>query len=386
MKLKHRMWQTVSVFGLVGTFTVGALLPSSSSFAQGTPDGDLQGSISPPPNSGLQAAKAPHLWSREEMLGAKPYEVAVPQTAHVGTEQSNLRIAADATPGFDVGGSPTNAQATLEKVPEMTADVTKLAADLQSVAGPYSYPAPYTRYEVFTGLADPNTYTVWPYTTIGKLFFRQYGVAYVCSAASVGNRAIVTAGHCIHAGNNRRSGWSTDLVFVPAYKDGVAPLGQWPAQNQNLRVMRAWYRNGNPQGLRRDVGGAILNQNQNGQTLSQVVGWLGFAWNWGYTQHYNAFGFPQAAPFTGQRLIDCQGSYAYYSTDEGPSGAPLPRAIGCDMTGGSSGGPWVWQFGTGNYLNGVNSFKRNGFDQEMFAPYFDTAIKNMKDCLVNENC
>ena len=56
------------------------------------------------------------------------------------------------------------------------------------------------------------------------------------------------------------------------------------------------------------------------------------------------------------------------------------------MTGGTSGGPWVWQFGTGNYLNGVNSFRRTGYSQELFAPYFDTAIKDLKDCLVIENC
>lgn len=386
MNLKQRTLRMVGGLSVIAALAAGTLLPDGSIFAQGPKDEDPQGSMSPPKGHDLQSTEATRLWTRQEMLAAKPYELEVRRKAHVETDPNILISKAKGTPGFEAGGPPVDAKATVDMAPETTTDALKLAADLQYVAGPYTYPAPYTRYEVFTGLAHPRTYAVWPYTTIGKLFFRQYGIGYVCSAASVGNRAIITAGHCIHAGNNRADGWSTNVVFVPGYKDGHAPLGQWPAQNSNLRVMTAWYLYGNPNGLRRDVGGAILNRNQQGQTLSQVVGWLGFAWNWGYSQHYNAFGYPQAAPFTGLRLIDCQASYAYYSTDQGPAGAPVPRAIGCDMTGGSSGGPWVWQFGTGNYLNGVNSFHRSGFSQEMFAPYFDSAIKGLKDCLVNERC
>lgn len=385
MNLKQRTLRIVGGLGVIVVLAASTLLPTGSIFAQVPMDGDIQGTVSPPKGQDLKSPEATRLWTRQEMLAAKPYDVEVSRTTHVGTDPSILAPVAKSAPSFEAGGAPADAKATLDMAPEATLDALKLMG-LQSVAGPYAYPAPYTRYEIFTGVAHPRTYVLWPYMTIGKLFFRQYGVGYVCSAASAGNRAIITAGHCIHAGNNRADGWSTNLVFVPAYKDGNAPLGQWPALNSNLRVMTAWYVNGNPNGLRRDVGGAILNRNAQGRTLSQVVGWLGFAWNWGYALHYNAFGYPQAAPFTGQRLFDCQGSYAYYSTGEGPAGAPVTRAIGCDMTGGSSGGPWVWQFGTGNYLNGVNSFHRTGFSQEMFAPYFDTAIKNMKDCLVLENC
>lgn len=373
---RRAMW----VLSLVILVLTGFVQPSGSSFAEET-QGASQDSISPARDGVTLTAAKP--WTREEMLAAKPHILEVAPDARVATRRSTVMNVPNATPGFEAGGAPQGAEAQAATLATPGA-VDKMAAELQSVAGPYSYPPPYTRYEVFTGLAHPNTYAVWPYTTVGKLFFRQYGVGYVCSASSIGNRAIITAGHCIHAGNNRADGWSTDVVFVPAYKDGYAPYGQWSAAN--VRVMTAWYRSGNPGGLRRDVGGAIMNTNQYGQTLSQVVGWMGFAWNWGYTQHLNSFGYPQAAPFNGLRMNVCQGSYAYYSTDQGPSNAPVTRAIGCDMTGGSSGGPWVWQFGTGNYVNGVNSFKRNGYSEEMFSPYFDDAIKNMKDCLVNENC
>jgi V8-like Glu-specific endopeptidase len=70
-------------------------------------------------------------------------------------------------------------------------------------------------------------YTTYPYSTVGKVFFRQNGRSWVASAASIGNNGIFTAGHVVHAGNNQASGWSTNMVFVPAYKDGVAPFGQF---------------------------------------------------------------------------------------------------------------------------------------------------------------
>ncbi len=58
----------------------------------------------------------------------------------------------------------------------------------QATSGGYNYPASFTRYEVFT------PYTKYPYRCVGKLFFRRNGRNYVCSASSVGNNAIWSAG------------------------------------------------------------------------------------------------------------------------------------------------------------------------------------------------
>jgi V8-like Glu-specific endopeptidase len=245
------------------------------------------------------------------------------------------------------------------------------------------YPAAFTRFEVFTGIAAPNTYTIYPYSTQGKVFFTQKdpkdGVVknFVCSASVMENSAIMTAGHCLHAGTFGAQGWSTNLVFVPAYYDGSAPLQQWtPAF---LRVFTSWY---NGADSARDVGGAPMNVNAAGQQLADFTGWLGLAWDWGYQQHYNALGYPQAAPFNGQRLNVCQSTVAYTET----AYSPATMAIGCDMTGGSSGGGWIKDFGTGNSLNGVNSYKRiidgTVLSQEMFSPYFDSAVKTtIWDCV-----
>jgi V8-like Glu-specific endopeptidase len=236
----------------------------------------------------------------------------------------------------------------------------------------YTYPPPFTRYGNFM------RYTRYPYTTIGVLFFKQYGVSYRCSASSIGNYAIWTTGHCTHAGDNSSSGWSYDVVFIPAYNSGAAPYGQWSAAN--LIVSTSWYTSGN---LANDVGGAIL-YTLGGWKISQRVGWLGFAYNQSSNLHWTDIAYPSVLPFSGKYQQICAASYAYSYT---AVGTPYPTGIGCDMTGGSSGGPWIYKFsgnaGATNYLNGHNDFRRTGYPQEMFSPYFGTTAYNTWYALVN---
>ena len=143
------------------------------------------------------------------------------------------------------------------------------------------------------------------------------------------------------------------------------------------RLTMSWYKKGNPKGLCQDMGGAILFPRK-GKRISQVVGWLGFAWNWSLYQHWNQFGYPAASPFSGKRLITSQSSYAY----KGSVGcSPPPVGVGSDLTGGSSGGPWVLKFATGNYLNGNNSYRRSSKSKEMFSPRFNNNAKSLYDAL-----
>jgi hypothetical protein len=51
-------------------------------------------------------------------------------------------------------------------------------------------------------------------------------------------------------------------------------------------------------------------------------------------------------------------------------------SIGCDMTGGSSGGGWVIDDGSGNgFVNSVNSYKYGLEPEVMFGPYFDSTTQ-----------
>jgi V8-like Glu-specific endopeptidase len=317
---------------------------------------EINGNIGSPKVSQAQAMKL--IWTKEDLERAIPYPM--------GVSEGDLRKAiATIVPEFEDKLSKDQAGAISGHFPEQQA----LTAP-QATTGGYNYPGPYTRHEVGC------PYHTFPYITIGKLFFKQYGVSYVGSAASIGNYAIWTAGHCVHAGDGKSTGWSTNLVFVPIYKDGSMAYGQWPAHQ--LWTRTNWYNKGNPNGLGEDMGGAVLYA-QSGKKISQVVGSLGFAWNWSRYQHWHAIGYPAASPFNGQRMFATEASFAYLESSFATT--PVTRAIGCDMTGGCSGGPWILKFGANNYLNGHNSYRLTSRPEEMKSPYFGNEAKSLYDNL-----
>lgn len=191
-------------------------------------------------------------------------------------------------------------------------------------------------------------------------------MSYVCSGSLISARHVWTAGHCVHKGDNRTAGWSTNVVFVPAFRDGVKPYGQYTGST--MITSTEWYSKGNPNGLWRDMGGIKLTAN------TTVGGYLGFAWNQDPKQLVNDFGYPAASPFNGNRMITCQGSIN--KRDTAVQGATKPWAIGCDMTGGASGGPWLIKLagvgGATNQVNGVNSYKYTNDTKQMYSPFFDS--------------
>ena len=300
-------------------------------------------------------------WTRERMLAAQPYPL---ETITSEPEYSLQLNRPQGEPTFLAGSPPAADQQEVAVQP--LSQSTSLAA-----ASGYDYPAPFARYQNF------DSYQVYPYTTVGVLFFKQYGADYRCSAASIGNSAIWTAGHCIHIGDNQAEGWSTNLVFAPAYKNGSTPYGVW--STSYLTTKGFWYEFGD---LRFDMGGALLNE-WNNQTISEVVGSLGFAYNLANGLHWMNFGYPSAPPFDGSTQQICAASFAYADTS---MPKPYPVAMGCDMTKGSSGGPWVLSFsgevGQTNFLNGNNSYRYTFHPKEMFSPYFGDAAKTLYDELL----
>ena len=304
------------------------------------------------------------VWTEEEMLAAKPY----PLPTLKGEPTFDISpTAPDGPRGLIPSALPAGAQGAL----------VNAEPDFLEITSPlgYSYPPPFTRYTRYW-------MTQYPHVTIGTLFFDQLGQSWRCSAASIGNYAIWTAGHCIHAGNNSTGGWSTNIVFRPAYYFGVSPKGVWTAQNAG--VLTAWYTFGDDPDFRYDYGFAILNLN-GGQKISERVGSLGFAWNWPVEQHWFSIGYPAEAPFAGNYQVICASSYAY---SDGSFGSPFPYAVGCDQTGGTSGGPRIWKFdytaGANNYVNGHNDYRYVVPDHplELFSPYYGTDAGNLRNYAV----
>lgn len=211
---------------------------------------------------------------------------------------------------------------------------------------------------------QPNAVAETAVPRIGKVFFTQGGSNYVCSGNSVqsGNQSVVaTAGHCTH---DLSTGWVTNFVFVPAYNNGAAPYGRFAARS--LHAASEWV-------SRNDIsydGAFAVVDPVNGRTLSATVGASSIGFNLARNLSYTAYGYPAASPFDGERLYSCSGTA---SADR--IGGTLSQGIPCDMTGGSSGGPWFVGSASGGTQNSVNSFGYTSQRNVMYGPYFGSSIQ-----------
>jgi len=259
-----------------------------------------------------------------------------------------------------------------------------LAATPVPALSAYSYPAPFTRYALF----PKSQYNVYPNRTHGKLFFSQHTPSgdgnFVCSGTvvtSVGHWLVETAGHCV--ANSATHTFSFNVKFVPAYRNGQAPFGSWTAFR--LWTKTDWINNGN---LREDRGFILLRQNAAGKRIQNVTGSEGIAFNQGYLQHVVDFGYPAASPFTGETEQLCLASFEETDPFDTEVGS-VPWGIGCDQTGGSSGGGWVIRYGSGGgYVNGHNDYKYTVPSRplEMFSPYFDDSELSLYNCATDNVC
>ena len=203
-----------------------------------------------------------------------------------------------------------------------------------------------------------------PYPAMqGKVFFTEAGVNYVCSGTALtsSNRSVVwTAGHCVNDGAGT---FHTNWAFVPAYRNGSAPYGTWSARN--LWTSSGWHGSGD---FSYDVGAAAV-ATSGGQSLTDVVGGRGIAFNYSRNQSFVDYGYPAAPPFDGSKLWVCEAAHA---TDD-TSASPATMGIGCDMTGGSSGGGWT----VGNNVYSVNSYGYSNQPNVMYGPYQGTVAQGV---------
>jgi V8-like Glu-specific endopeptidase len=225
--------------------------------------------------------------------------------------------------------------------------------------------------QLISPTAYPNGGSAWTGSgsvvkTVGRVFFTYQGRNASCSGnavTSANKSTVMTAGHCVKLDG----AYHTNFVFVPGYNSGNAPYGTWTAKA--TMATPQWNAS---EDINYDVGAAVVNP-LNGQSLTDVVGAQGIAFNQPKAQNMYAFGYPAASPYDGSKLIYCSG---------GTFSAFLSNGIGmtCNMTGGSSGGPWFKSFveGTGvGVQNSVNSYKINFFPTWMFGPYFGADAQNL---------
>ena len=194
-------------------------------------------------------------------------------------------------------------------------------------------------------ISPRNANTKLPYRTTGKLFFTQPGVGdFQCSAAVVAKRVVITAAHCMHSGTAFYTNW----VFIPGYDGGQAtlakqrPFGTWV---YNLGKINAnWITTNGSLPNATDYGALVFNDqvfSGKNYRLDQKAGKYTFAVSHLFDTHVTMLGYPC-------NFDSCNIMQRVDSSDHRvPPGYTGGNAYeyGSDMTGGSSGGPWIENFG-----------------------------------------
>ena len=201
-------------------------------------------------------------------------------------------------------------------------------------------------------------------SVIGKLYIRKGTSTYVCSGsviASFNGDTLLTAGHCVW--DSDKQTWASDLMFVPAYSDGSEPYGPWVWRT--VAAMQGWTQN---QDFNYDVAVVLVATTREREHIQDLTGSLGMTRNLPQEAHTDAYGYPLNI-HRGEELASCSDEATAANIPDF-NGMRLP----CNMTGGSSGGPWTQN---NDQQTSVNSFGIVGLDDVMFGPYFGDAVWNL---------
>lgn len=222
----------------------------------------------------------------------------------------------------------------------------------------------------------PGAPTANPNRQVGKLYFdTDPGPAVSwswCTATAVNSEnksTLITAGHCVWNTSTRQ--WYTNVWFAPGYQYG-ATQGWYSART--MSTTWNYYNSGTSAD---DMGAVVVNAGSNGRIVD-VLGGHGSWFNGATNQYRTSLGYPitdwrwPGYTANGEDARYCQGTDYYY----GSGTFAGQNYLGCRMTGGASGGPWLtWvQSNWMGYVNSVNSNKGgigSSWAGVMFGPYFN---------------
>ncbi len=328
----------------------------------------------------LRHERAVGYWTAERIANARPIEVlrADPNSGKVkpqGKGGCNWRNPCDGgdTGGGDTGGGDTGDGDGTEPIVD-PGDPTQLTA---------------TTSQSWIGSGHDSPVADAPVVT-GKVLFTMGGSDYVCSGSVVTDAVadddealILTAGHCVNDGPN---GWATNWTFFPDYgrsgadrtvrKCDTTALGCWTASQ--FITSSAWADSG--RAFDYDFAFARVGQGGHGGGVDLEAALAAVeanpatvAFGQPRNEFLAGFGYPAARPYDGRDLYYCAGDVINPT-----SAAGSPLGLPCDLTGGSSGGPWFQDFnaveGVGTVVS-LNSFKYRSDKGTMYGPYFGAYAK-----------
>jgi V8-like Glu-specific endopeptidase len=311
--------------------------------------------------SEAQQQRALTMWTREAIAAAPAMEMPV------DTGSPNLDLAAQAealAPLGPAGSSLAGAQSP-DAVRIARAAYPKDWANRSDAATGFGeLPAledgtagVYTNYDVNGPAAALSAlWKIYPHIWDGKLTFNTPSGSSSCSATSISGNNIVTAAHCAYDSTNNR--WYSNWVFTPAYRNGSAPYGTFPASV--CTILTAYVNLTGSYSIatwaRHDVAVCTMGRNSANQTLNSAVGYAGRLWNSGNNKLVFNSGYP-ARSYTdalltsaAQYLRACTAETFLYTTETLGSGCYYGRGI--------SGGSWLVgykPFVVNGQVNSVNS-------------------------------
>ena len=210
--------------------------------------------------------------------------------------------------------------------------------------------------------------TSLPYRLTGKLWVRFDAGWFVCTASLIKKNVLISAAHCVHNYGKKEAGFGKEARWYPANISNSfpgsgeeQPYGEFIATKVSIPSP---YFDGTDTCAQGAVGvvcnndiAVIVLKPRDGKAASQILGGTySYGWN-GYSfikspafgkasvAAVTQLGYPVA--FDGGYQMQRTDSFGKYVEDKGTNGKPLKNTqLGSAQTGGSSGGPWLVNFGT----------------------------------------
>lgn len=184
---------------------------------------------------------------------------------------------------------------------------------------------------------------------VGALFVHGANGDHFCTASVVDSPdgdLLLTAAHCVEPGDGT-PGVGRDIVFVPGYRDGKEPYGEWtPAK---IVVPAGWTRNADPD----DDIGFIVVEPKGGTDIEHLLGANRLVTGTSPPYPVHVTGYPSSS----EEPVSC--------TTRATTFSPTQQQFACaGFSSGTSGSPWVTNFDrtthTGDVVGIIGGHEQGG--------------------------